>query len=168
MANELDRAAARSTGAVGLVHQRDPILSLPACREARNFRLGPGQPRARRRSRRGAPQAAVRLLLHQIFLALARRPDLLPDDQDDADGIRLALATALALPGEDDQAAALTFDRLLIRLCHLFVRMTRFVTGCGFGEAPFDLLASEKIIEVHENLRIPARGRLRVLNVNGE
>ena len=39
------------------------------------------------------PQAPVRLLLHQIFLGLARFL-ILSDDQDDADRVRLALVTA--------------------------------------------------------------------------
>ena len=36
-------------------------------------------------------EAPVRLLLHQIFLALARPADPVPDDQDDADRVRVAL-----------------------------------------------------------------------------
>jgi lipopolysaccharide/colanic/teichoic acid biosynthesis glycosyltransferase len=52
---------------------------------------GWGQPGPCRGGRRSPPQAPVRLLLHQIFLALARPPDPAPDDQDDAHRLGRAL-----------------------------------------------------------------------------
>src|SRR4051812_49272505 len=91
MADELDWATPRSRGAVRLVHERDPLLPVSACREAGHFGMGAGQPGARRGGRRGAPEASVRLLLHQIFLALAGLADPAADHQDDAYRVRLSL-----------------------------------------------------------------------------
>src|SRR5690349_16308856 len=95
MGDELDRASAGSEPVIRLVHGRDSLLPLSARGEAWHHRLGPGEPRARRHGAGRSPQASVRLLLHQIFLALARRADRLPDDQDGADRVRVALDPAV-------------------------------------------------------------------------
>ena len=66
--------------------------SLPACGEAGNFGLGASQSGPCGGGGRGPPQAAVRLLLHQIFLTLARPADPAAHHQDDADGLGCEVA----------------------------------------------------------------------------
>src|SRR4029078_1094697 len=90
-AKELDWPAPGGRGAVHLLYRRNPLLSLPPCRTAGDHRLGPGQPGPCRQRGRGPRQAAVRFLLCEIFLGLARYTDRVPNDPDDDDGVWVAL-----------------------------------------------------------------------------
>src|SRR5436190_3263086 len=96
MGDELDRPAARGRSALRVVHQRDSLLPLPPRGEAGNLGLGAGQPGPCGPGRRSPSQAAVRLLLHQIFFAVARPPDPVSHDQDDADRVGRALIGAVS------------------------------------------------------------------------
>src|SRR5690349_14659836 len=118
MGDELDWAAPGGRTAFRLVHEGNCLLPLPTRGEARHFGVGAGEPGARVRRGSRAREAPLRLLLHQIFLALARRADRLPNDQDDADWLGSALRalapnriqTESAVPREHDPAAALALD----------------------------------------------------------
>ncbi len=77
--------------AVAVVRGGAAVLSLQAHGAAGHFRLGAGQPGPCRQCRRGAGKAALRLLLHQAYLAVAGPLDRAEDDPDDPDRLRVAL-----------------------------------------------------------------------------
>src|SRR6185437_38572 len=110
---------------------------------------GSGQPGACRGGQGSPRQAPLRLLLHQIFLALARRADLLPNDQDCPDRVRIAIALSLATQRDENPPAALTFDLPLIGAGQLLMRLTSSDAVRGFRKRPLHLLPKEEIVEVH-------------------
>ena len=98
--DELDRPASRGKAAVAMVRARAALLPLPPRRAAGNLRLGAGQPGPRRAAVRRPDEAALRLLLHQVYLALARHADRAADGAHRA--VRLRREVGEGVRGQPD------------------------------------------------------------------